>query len=263
MNRSRPTARPRTLARPGALAAAAAMLLAPAICHGQSFNIDLDIATVPATFSGFGAPSSAFGAAAAQPGFWNAVQNQTTTSNTPPITLSDLSGTPTGVTITMSTNAPNGFAHWSFTNSSNTGDFARLLNDAHIVNNNPGPFSNTYTFSGLQPGIYDVITYGVRPMTGASATRVDVTGAGQQTVTGPMPGNAFALGVTHAWHTINLTGSSFTITVDHNTSLGSAGAYANGFQLTHTPVPAPGAAALLALAGAMGSRRRRTTRTAL
>lgn len=220
-----------------------------ASASAQSFNIDLDVVAS----SMAGAPSSAFGAAAGQTGFWNAVDTYWTN----PVALNGLSNNATSATLLMTTNAPNGFAHWSYNNTSNTGDFAKLLNDCHIVNNNPGPWSNTYTFSGLQSGIYQVYTYGVRPLTGLSATRVTVTGGtGPATIMGPMPGNSFALGVTHAIDTVTVTGGTLVITVDRDPLLMPDGAYVNGFQLIHH-VPAPGSAALLALAGVAMSRRRR------
>lgn len=245
-------------ANPNARLLAALAVLAPSACLAQSFNIDLDIVSTAVGANAVGAPSSSFGAAASQPGFWNAVQNSTATNVTAPITLNNLAGSPTGVTINMSNNAPNGFAHWSYFPGANTGDFALLLNDCHVVNNSPLPnITNTYTFNGLQPGIYDVITYGVRPLPGQSSTRVDVAGAGIQNITGPMPGNAFALGVTHSWHTLTITGSSITVTVDRDPLNPSVGAYINGFQLHHTPVPTPGSGALLGAAGLLATRRRR------
>lgn len=247
--------RPSLLNAPTTALLAATLIGLPAtVCRAQSFNVDLEVTIAFGTPTGLGAPSAGFGGAAGQAGFWNTANSTLLT----PIPLMSLGNTATAASLQMSTNAPNGFAHWNLTNVSNTGDWARLLNDSHIVNNSPGPWSNTYAFTGLQPGTYDVITYGVRPMTGPSATRVAVTGGGgTQTVVGPMPGNSFGLLVTHSWHTVNVTGSSLTVTVDRDAGLSSAGAYINGFQLIHTPVPAPGAGAVLAVAGMLGSGRRR------
>lgn len=225
----------------------------------QSFNIDLDVShyswVIPTVV---GAPSSAFPGAAGQPGFWNAIA----TNSTGPVTLSNLGGFATGVTITMTTTATNGFAHWSFNNTSNTGDYARLLNDSHILNNFPQAAANTYTFAGLQPGAYMVYSYGVRPLTGVSNSRFTVSGvnSGPQTVVGPMPGNAFALGITHAMHATTVPGSGvLTITLDRDPALISGGnlggAYANGFQLIY--VPAPGAIAMAMPVGVLAVWRRR------
>ena len=152
--------------------------------------------------------------------------------------------------------SPNGFAHWAFSNGANTGDYAKLLNDCHIVNNNPGPYTNTYTFNGLAPGTYQVYTYGVRPLTGVSATRTLVSGGSPQIVAGPMPGNSFALGITHSIDTVTITGSTLAVVVDRGPSASGAGAYVNGFQLIHN-VPAPGACASFSLAGLASMRRRR------
>lgn len=220
----------------------------------QSFNVDLDVShyswVIPTVV---GAPSSAFPGAAGQTGFWNAVS----TNSTGPVALKNLAGVTTGVTISMTTTSPSGFGHWSFNNTSNTGDFARLLNDSHIM-----AAASTYTFAGLQPGAYMVYSYGVRPQTGVSNSRFTVSGvnSGPQTVIGPMPGNAFALGVTHAMHATTVPGSGvLTITLDRDPTLLAGGnhgaAYANGFQLVR--VPAPGAATIMLSAGAMAIRRRR------
>lgn len=231
--------------------AAAALSMASA-ANAQSFNVDLDVTIAFGNPTSLGAPSATFPGAAGQAGFWNACD----TTITSPISLNDLANTLTPATLTMSTNAPNGFAHWAFNNPSNTGDYDKLLNDCHIVNNNPGPWSNTYVFNGLQPGTYQVYTHGVRPLTGVSATRVDlIGGSGPQIVAGPMPGNAFALGVTHCIDTVTITGGSLTVVVDRAPSATQAGAFINGFQLVHN-VPAPGAA-LLAMGGLVVMRRRR------
>lgn len=220
---------------------------------GQSFNIDLEHVGFGAPAWLIGAPTAAFPGAAGQTGFWNAVP----TNSTGAVTLNDLSNVATGASLTMTTNAPNGFAHWQFNNTSNTGDFARLLNDCHVVNNTPGPWVNTYTFTGLQPGFYQVYVYGVRPLTGVSATRTTVSGGtGPQMITGPMPGNAFALGVTHSVDVATVTGGTLVVTVDCPPTPTGAGAYANGFQLVYT-VPSPGAAGVLGAAALAGLRRRR------
>ncbi len=234
------------------VAAVAAAALA-ATASAQSFNIDLEFTNwgnTPAT----GAPSSAFPGAANQTGFWNAVA----TTSTGAVPLLDLASLSTAATLTMTTNAQNGFAHWSFNANANTGDYAKLLNDAHIVNNNPGAAANTYTFSGMTPGVYQIFTYGVRPMPGASSTRIIVPGAqqGALNVVGPMPANSFALGITHNVHTLNLTGNSFSVIVDRDPNINGPGAYVNGFQITRT-VPAPGALGLLAAAAGFAFRRRR------
>jgi hypothetical protein len=220
---------------------------------GQSFNIDLEHANTGTPGWSVGAPTAAFPGASGQVGFWNAVP----TNSTGPVALNDLSNVATSVSLTMTTNAPNGFAHWQFNNTSNTGDMARLLNDCHVVNNTPGPWVNTYTFTGLQPGIYLVYVYGVRPMTGVSATRTTlIGGTGPQMITGPMPGNAFALGVTHSLDAVMVTGGTLVVTVDCPPTPTGAGAYANGFQLVYM-VPSPGAAGVLGAAMLVGLRRRR------
>ncbi len=244
----------------GRLFCRAHMLAAAGVCgiggaaSGQSFNVDLDVTLGNPTSGAMGAPSAGFGGAAGQVGHWNAHDSQWNT----PMPLNSLANSPTSVTLLSATSAPNGFAHWSFPNNSNTGDWAKLLNDCHIVNNNPGAYTNTYTFSGLQPGTYDVITYGVRPLKALSSTRVSVSGgSGFQFVVGPIPGNSFSLGVTHQWDTVALTGSTLTITVDRNPISPAPGAYINGFQLRHAPVPAPAGLAMMAAAGAIGGRRRR------
>src|SRR5215213_752877 len=91
--------------------------------YGQGFNVDTDLPTDPEL--GGGAPSSAFGAAANQPGFWNAIL----TGHPGPYGLRNLDGSLSAVTV--STVGWAGGGAWN--NSANTGDFALLLNDSEEI----------------------------------------------------------------------------------------------------------------------------------
>lgn len=213
----------------------------------QSFNIDIEFVGGGRT-NATGAPGFFFGAAAGQRGFWNAHDARLTSS----VGLSDLRNRPTAATLTASNGLTTGHAHWSFNVNGNTGNYARLMNDCHIVSNVP----ITYTFTGLLPGSYDVYTYGARPWFRTAATHVNVLGGGApQTITGPMTANTFAPLVTHSVHTTVVTGGTLTVIVSNPWTTG-AGAYVNGFQLVHT-VPTPASTAVLAFAGFAGLRRRR------
>src|SRR5689334_2712495 len=118
---------------------------ASSVVRAQSFNIDLDIGSGSPDI-GAGGPSSAFGAAAGQPGFWNVVY-----AGGPymPLSLFGLSGAASGATI----QATGGFGSGGGDNfHGNTGDYALLLNDyAQLL----GPdLEVDYHFAGMQPGHY-------------------------------------------------------------------------------------------------------------
>src|SRR6185436_7676061 len=86
----------------------------------QSFNIDID--TTVAGSSGLGVPAATFGAAAAQPGTWNSFAGAVATS----INLVDLTGAPTGVTLSRDVVTGGNF---NFDNTNTTGDHQLLLDD--------------------------------------------------------------------------------------------------------------------------------------
>ena len=206
----------------------------PKLGLGQSFNVDLDAFGGPPE-AGNGAPSASFGAAANQPGVWNRVRaNHTGTSP-----LVNLSGNSTAVLFDAVLISGGGLA---FNNPANTGDFALLLNDVGEVEP-----SGTYAFRGLQNGIYRIVTYAVTPPGRVESTEVFVPGAqapNPQFVTGPMPGNSFALGITHSDHIVATTDGNLLINIR---SLSHPSAYINGFQLILVPEPSGTAFLILSL----------------
>jgi hypothetical protein len=213
----------------------------------QSFNIDLEIG-FGGPGVGEGVPNPTFGAVANQQGFWNAAP-ATGPNNFP---LRNLSGAMTSATI-LATGGVGGGGGWN--NMSNTGDFRLLLNDGGDVENG---FA-AYTISGLSVGIYDVVTYVVHPLGDVRFATVTVPGStspNPQSVTGPMPGNQFILGITHSVHRVSSLNG--TIAVQINCELQPRSAIVNGFQLSLVPEPA----ALIGLAFgvlALFARKRKLT----
>src|SRR5687767_4344300 len=122
----------------------------------QSFNVDIDQPGANPAL-GQGVPSSAFGAAAHQPGVWNSYP--ATSAAAPLVGLSGLP-TPATVQVTATTTTVQTLA---FNNPAQTGDFALLLNDGSQIGTTSQGGSRTYTFAGLLPGPYSVVTYTARP----------------------------------------------------------------------------------------------------
>jgi len=197
--------------------------VSPALAQG--FNVDLD--------TGDGPPSSGFGGAAGQPGFWNSVDG------TPgPHQLHNLLDVPTPASLGI-TFDPLGGGGLSF-NSGNTGDYALLMNDAQQVGNIDSGGWILYTFTGLIPGPYTVYTYAVAPHGIFVPVPVFVPGStnpNTQIVTGPMPtNNTFSYLITHAVHDV-LVGTDGVLKVDITIEGGLQwGAYINGFQIVPGPV---------------------------
>jgi hypothetical protein len=209
--------------------------------RAQSLNIDLNTDFGPPE-GGRGAPSSSFGAAADQVGFWDTFLVQTQS----PKLLRGLNGALTNVLMT----GPSGGTGGGNNNPLNTGDYALLLNDAHAVG------TSTFSWTGLANGNYRIFTYAVRPNGGISSASVTYTGSittNPQIVTGPMPGNQFILGITHCIHDVVVTNSTLSMTI----VMGPENpAYLNGLQIVAVPEPASVASLFL---GSMllASRRRR------
>jgi hypothetical protein len=239
--------------RASAVAASAAVVLSVLVmatgAGAQSLNVDIDqTGTNPAL--GQGVPSSAFGAAANQPGVWNSY-----VATTAAVPLVDLSGAATSasVQITATSTSPTTLA---FNNPAHTGDFALLLNDGSQIGTTTQGGTRTYTFSGLASGPYSVVTYTARPGNFEGHLLVDIPGSneGQLTASGTPTGNTFTPGVSHVVHTLNVTGGTFDINLTD--VAGAPAGYVDGFQITLVPEPTtcatPLAAALL-----LGRRPRR------
>jgi hypothetical protein len=203
----------------GALAALAGLGIA-AGAWGQSFNIDIN-SEFGTPQEGGGPPSSAFGAAANQSGFWNAVPAQGPGN----FALRNLSGQLSGVMLI----GPAGGSGGGNNFPGNTGDFAFLLNDFRSINP-----SNTFTFTGLANGLYELYSYAVYPSQTSLTTTLVTVGGVTHAVTGPMPGNEFILGITHSIHTVSVTSGTLAVTLDMS---GPNNGILNGFQLVVVPEP--------------------------
>lgn len=209
----------------------------------QSFNVDLDIG-IGDQQGGNGAPSSAFGAAAGSPGYWNRIYAG---GPSQPVNLHGLDGSVSQVQL----QATGGLGiSEGYDNFANAGDYALLLNDFATPGWSGQDFEIDYHLTGLQPGRYKIYTYAVDPRGMTLHTAVTIPGADDPTryVTGPMPGNQLIEGVTHSVHDLTLAGDSFVIQV-HGSPPYEYNAV-NGFQIVSVPEPASllafgGAAALL------------------
>ncbi len=213
-----------------------------ALAHAQSFNIDLDQPSAPPALGG-GAPSNAFGAASGQAGFWNAVPSAAT------FALTDINGVLTAATITLTGSS----SSLAFNNGTNSGDYRLLMNDARQVGTVVQGGTTTVTFNNLINGNYQLYTYAAPPQGTPGSTDVIVNGNSMFAI-GGASGNTFTLGGTHVIHNVTVTGNTLTMIVVDPPGDGLPG-YLNGFQLI---IPAPGAAASLAMLGALGLRRRRS-----
>lgn len=227
------------------LVASCALIACAPFAAAQQFNVDIDFPGSNGQL-GQGVPSAAFGAASGQAGVWNSAP-----SGSGPFALTDINGALTGATLSITGTS----SLLAFNNSSNTGDYALLMNDARQVGTVVQGGNASFTFAGLTNGNYQVWTYGAPPQGGAGSTVVDVIGStstNPQTVTGGANNNTFILGGTHVVHNVAVTNGTLTIRITDPNGDGLP-AYINGFQL----VPAPGGAvALLAAAGLLARRRR-------
>lgn len=207
-----------------------AMLSVVGTCHAQSFNIDLNIDFGPPS-AGAGVPSSAFGAAADMPGFWNAVSG----GDHSPIHLRGLDGVATNSRV-------EGFAGGStfaVNNPINTGDYALLMNDGKKIDRILG---FDFSIEGLDNGRYEVYTYtsSLTALTEVRRTRVTInqaTGPISQIQTGPMPGNALVQGLTHTIHSSSVTQGRIDVRIDSLENVGQP--HLCGIQIKQV-VPEPG-----------------------
>ncbi len=170
------SASPRTR---GAASAAAAWLFLSGAALAQSFNVDYGSSTP--------APSASYGAAAEQPGPWNAITGLEDRA----VALVDVAGQQTAVTI----NPDLPFGPAAFNHPGTSGDAEALLDDYLDLHSVPAAFH----VDGLQPGTYVVYTYAWAPDEAAFKTFVTVNGADTQIVGGKWPGG-LRKSITHAVH---------------------------------------------------------------
>ncbi len=198
-----------------------AILAASSVAAAQSFNVDVGANTT------YPVPSMAYGAGAAQPGFWNARSPAVANAN-----LTNVSGAATTVALARVGST----LSFEFNNAGTTGDDQNLMDDLQDVGAIPA--TTTWTFSNLQAGMYALYTYAWAP---DDATFVSSVAGGSidptQSCGGAWPGSQ-TLGVTYSRHRYNVAaGGSIGITVTCTSGFGSV----NGFQLVLVPgTPATG-----------------------
>jgi hypothetical protein len=195
------------------------------------FNIDFNAA--------FGTPTSAYGAAAGQPGVW-----QTLTGAAGPTTLNDISGAATAVTLTLSP----AVGQFQFNNAGTLGDDQALMDDFLDIGGVGS--SVTMTFANMTPGSYLVYSYAWAADSATFITSVNASG-GPQLVGGAWPGSQ-QLGVTYALHSVDvLVDGLLTVSFTTDAGFGSV----NGIQIA--PVPEPTSMALCGVAIGLAAWKRR------
>lgn len=191
--------------------------LLAAAASAQSLNIDFD------EFPGEAgsAPLATFGGALGQPGLWNAVP----ASGRGQIELLDLTGTSRGVMY----DRIGGEGGFTFDSPNTTGEYHFLLDDLIDVGFVGG--SMQIRLTGLVPGRYRVITYAISPDNPTTdRTSISITNAlgnNPQLIGGSMPVNAFAGGITHADHTVDVASGFLLIQATATMNYGSV----NGLQI--------------------------------
>jgi hypothetical protein len=133
---------------------AAALLAFAGAGHAQSFNVEVFNTVGSPT-----APSSSYGAASGQTGFWNTVRAGSIASPNS-ISVLNLAGSLTGIAVSLGSN--NGSGSGSF----GAGDFSALMGDYAIGLGNSTQI--TASITGLQPGFYRAWVYAALPATSAS-----------------------------------------------------------------------------------------------
>ena len=195
-------------------AAAFAVSIA-SVALAQSFNVDIDATSG----AGAGAPSGELAGAAGTAGTWTSINSTAST----PFALRRLSGATSLATLTRTGTV----TLFSQNNVNTSGDFDLLLDDLDSFTTGT---EVTYTFRQLLPGRYEVYTYAIAPDNSAYRTTIAVTGAleAAATIGGTMPVNAFARGVTHALHTVDVSSAGeLRVTASTTSPFGSV----NGFQV--------------------------------
>jgi len=200
-------------------------LTCAAAARAQDFNVDV--------LNNFGTPTSAYGAAATQAGFWMNLDGGLPATAHP---MTDINGCATAATVTYTA----GF-NFFFDNALTLGDDHALMDDLQCLAG-----GTVWTIAGLTEGDYAVYAYAWAPDSPLLfLTNVTVTGgsAGTQVCGGAAWTGAHVDGVTYVDDGVSVAaGGSITITFGITASFGSV----NGLQLVRknltsycTP-PAPG-----------------------
>ncbi|MBL8860941.1 MAG: hypothetical protein JNK02_02935 [Planctomycetes bacterium] len=186
-------------------------------------SMNVDIGSPASTF---GVPTSAYGAAAAQPGVWNARSVAVASA-----LLNDLSGAPCNVQLTRTGTS---LFDFSFDNAGTTGNDQALLDDAQDAGGTGA--TTTWTFGNLFGGNYQVYTYAWAPDSATYIASVSVAGSSDpaQNVGGTWTGS-HALGVTYARHAVAGVASGGSIAITISTVTGFA--TVNGFQIVREGSP--------------------------
>lgn len=191
------------------LTATAPLLLGAAAAAQQpSLYIDIGSPMSPA-----GSPSSAYGAAAGTPGFWNLATDETL----PPYEVSDLvdallAPATSGVSLTHAEIAiTNGIGDFDFDHPATFGDEQALLDDLQDIGL-PGAITE-YTFTGLPSGSYDLFVYAWSPDDASYASVVTPEGGSPVQLGGNWPG-ALTEGITHSVHCLSITDGDLWIRVE-------------------------------------------------
>jgi hypothetical protein len=195
---------------------ALAFVALAAAARAQSFNVDVG-ATAGTD------PGNAYGAAAAQPGFWNWFEVSAAHINGLQ-GLSPLAGGAPVAAVRFTTGAGGNYTF----NSALAGDEEALMDDCHDID--PGDPA-TYEFVGLAAGGYWIYTYAWAPDNAAFRTRVEVPGSDDpaQDIGGVWPG-AHRYQITYSKHFRALpAGAVLTVIATQQVGFGSV----NGFQLVY------------------------------
>lgn len=175
---------------------------------GQSMNVSIN----------GGPPSAAFGAGAGQTGQWN---NAPTKGILLPHSLIDLQGASTTALFDVAFSGSDLFLN----DPSTFGDDQSLMDSGYNI----GPLgSSQVKITGLTNGTYEVYTHAWTPTHPSTTVNVGVQTSPDPTqgVGGAWPGG-YALGTTHAKHTLTITNGQILIDVSSTSST----ALVNGFQL--------------------------------
>lgn len=182
---------------------------------GQSFNVDFSTG-VPS--EGFGVPSSSFGGAANQPGFWM----EFNTDVDGPVAAVGLDGQPTGVSLFLE--GPNTVV--TLNDSATSGDTEALLDDSIY---GFGDVVGRITISGLRSGRYRVVVYGIAGGQPEQTTLFSVRD--ESALAGGAWSGSFEEGVTHAEFLTQSDGGN-SIRIEAVGGVFGQSGYLNGFQLT-------------------------------